>query len=248
MIWLRSALFNLSFFVTTGVMAVLALPALLLPRAVTLRVMRVYARMVTWQMALILRLRVRVLGMERMPPGAVIIASKHQSAFDTIFWLGQVPAACYVLKQELLRLPVWGWHARRAGMIGVDRKAGARALRDMVRQARLRAGEGRQLVIYPEGTRTAPGTCLPYQPGVAALAAATALPVVPVATNSGVFWGRRAFSKHPGVITVSILPPLPAGLPRAALMSQLERSIEAESGRLVREAQAGRPGAAPGPA
>jgi len=232
MSWLRSALFNAVFFATTAVMAVAALPLLAMPQRAVLGMMRLYARIVTWQMAVILGLRVRLLGAEHLPQGAAIIASKHQSAFDTIFWLGQLPAPCYVLKRELLAIPVWGWHARRAGMIAVDRKAGASALKGLMRDGQRRAHEGRQLVIYPEGTRTAPGTRLPYQPGVAALAAATGLPVVPVATDSGWFWGRRSFVKRPGVITVSVLPPLPAGLGRVALMGRLEAAIEAETARL----------------
>ncbi len=230
---LRSLLFNLVFFTTTAVMSVGSLPILLMPRRITLGMMRVYARMIELEMRWILGLRVQVLGAEHIPPGAVIIASKHQSAFDTIFWLGQLPATCYVLKRELLRIPIWGWHARRAQMIAVDRQDGARALRGLVREAQARAAEGRQLVIYPEGTRAAPGARLPYQPGVAALAASTQLPVIPVATNSGLFWGRRSFLKRPGVITVSILPPLPAGLGRAEFMAQLERAIEEETARLV---------------
>ena len=230
---LRSLLFNLVFFTTTAVMSVGSLPILLMPRRITLGMMRVYARMIELEMRWILGLRVQVLGAEHIPPGAVIIASKHQSAFDTIFWLGQLPATCYVLKKELLRIPIWGWHAQRAQMIAVDRQDGARALRGLVREAQARAAEGRQLVIYPEGTRAAPGVRLPYQPGVAALAGATQLPVIPVATNSGLFWGRRSFLKRPGVITVSILPPLPAGLGRAEFMAQLERAIEEETARLV---------------
>lgn len=230
---LRSLLFNLVFFTSTAGMAVVSLPILLMPRRITLLMMRVYSRMVALEMRWILGLRVQVLGAEHIPPGPVIIASKHQSAFDTIFWLGQLPGACYVLKKELLRIPIWGWHARRAQMIAVDRDDGARALRGMVREAQARVAEGRQLVIYPEGTRAAPGARLPYQPGVAALAAATHLPVIPVATNSGLFWGRRAFMKRPGVLTVSILPALPADLRRAEFMARLESAIEEETARLL---------------
>ncbi len=233
MIWLRSLLFNVVFFTSTGVMALVSIPLLALPRGATRWMMRGYAWMIRAEMAVVLGLRVRVLGAQNIPPGPVIIASKHQSAFDTIFWFSQLPATCYVMKRELLKIPVWGWHARRAQMIAVDREAGAPALRGMVREAQQRVAEGRQLVIYPEGTRSAPGERLPYHPGVAALASATRLPVVPVATNSGLFWGRRSFVKRPGVLTISVLPPLPVGLSRAALMAQLEAVIESESERLL---------------
>ncbi|MCS6891179.1 MAG: lysophospholipid acyltransferase family protein [Rhodovarius sp.] len=233
MILLRSVLFNLAFFGTTAAMALAALPALALPRRVIRRLLRLYAQIVLLLMRGILDLRVRLEGAEHIPAGPAIIASKHQSAFDTIFWLSALPDACYVLKRELLAIPVWGWHARRAGMIPVDRAGGGAALRRMVRIAAQRAAEGRSIIIYPEGTRTAPGSRLPYQPGVAALAAALRLPVVPVATNSGLFWGRRAFLKRPGTIVVRVLPPLPPGLPRDALIARLEEAIETASAALL---------------
>lgn len=237
MIFLRSLLFNISFFVTTGLLAILSIPLLVMPRKYTLLMMRFYAQIVRMQMQYIIDLKVQISGVGNIPSGPVIIASKHQSAFDTIFWLGQLPATCYVLKKELLSIPIWGWHARRAQMIGVDRKAGAQALRHLVKHSLLRAREGRQLVIYPEGTRVPPGQKMPYQPGVAAMAASTHLPVIPVATNSGLFWGRRSFVKQPGTLTVSVLPALPQGLGRLELLNQLERAIEAETTRLVVEAR-----------
>jgi 1-acyl-sn-glycerol-3-phosphate acyltransferase len=233
MILLRSLLFNIAFFGTTAGFSVLSLPILLMPRSVTRTMMHLYAGAVRAEMRWILGLHVRVEGAEHIPPGACLIASKHQSAYDTIFWLGQLPDTCYVMKRELLRIPLWGWYARHAGMIAVDRDGGGAALKGMVRTALLRAADGRHIVIYPEGTRTAPGTKLTYQPGVAALASSLRVPVVPVATNSGLFWGRRNFIKRPGTITVRVLPPLTPGLPRAALMAALEEAVERESNALL---------------
>lgn len=233
MILLRSLLFNIAFFGTTAGFAVFSVPILLLPRSATRRMTRLYARAVRAEMRLILGLHVRVEGAEHIPPGACIVASKHQSAYDTIFWFGQLPDVCYVMKRELMRIPVWSWYARRSGMIAVDRDGGGPALKAMVRTAMVRASEGRQIVIYPEGTRTAPGAPPDYHPGVAALASALRVPVVPVATNSGLFWGRRAFIKRPGTIVMRVLPPLPAGLPRAALMTALKEAVERESEALL---------------
>jgi 1-acyl-sn-glycerol-3-phosphate acyltransferase len=164
-----------------------------------------------------------------------VIAAKHQSAFDTVVWLHLLPDVAYVLKKELLSIPIYGWHVRKSEMIPVDRAGGGAALRTMLRGAQKALAEGRQVVIFPEGTRTAPGQRVPYQPGVVAIAAATAAPVIPVATDSGRVWGRRAFRKQPGVIRISVLEPLPHGLPRAQLLAALEAAIETETDRLFAE-------------
>lgn len=232
MTMLRSALFNLIFLGGTALVVLLGTPLLVLPPRVLIAYVRLWARGVIALLRILCGIRVSVTGLEHIPPGGAIIAAKHQSAFDTLVWLVLLPNCVYVLKKELLDIPVWGWLARRCGHVAVDRKAGAKALRGMVREAQARLAEGRPLVIFPEGTRTAPGERVPYQPGVAALASATHAPVVPVATDSGRCWGRRAFRKPPGVIHIAVLPPLPAGLPRTALMAALEAAIEDESARL----------------
>jgi 1-acyl-sn-glycerol-3-phosphate acyltransferase len=163
-----------------------------------------------------------VTGQEHLPvSGAALIAPMHQSAFDTVVWFLLVPQCTYVLKQELIRIPVFGRLALRLSMIPVDRAAGAGAMRDLIRRSVAAAAEGRQIVIFPEGTRMAPGAPFRLHPGVAAIATRTGLPVIPVATNSGHHWGRRAFVKRPGTIHVAILPPLPTGLKRDALMTRL---------------------------
>ncbi len=236
LVWVRSALFNLCFFGLTALIAVAALPLLLAPRRALVWMMRQWAWLVVGLLRVICGIRFRLVGQEHLPPRgeAALIAAKHQSAFDTIVWLGLVPDAAYVLKRELLRIPLYGQLAARARMIAVDRSAGASAMRHLLRAGRDAAEDGRQIVIFPEGTRVAPGDRVPYQPGIAALAAATGLPVIPAATDSGRCWGRRAFRKQPGVITLAILPPLPAGLRREALMTQLETKIESGTDRLLR--------------
>jgi 1-acyl-sn-glycerol-3-phosphate acyltransferase len=236
MTWLRSALFNLVFLGGT-VLAVLAGTLLLAaPAPVLVRFIRAWAGTMLAALRVICGIRLEVTGLEALPPGGCIIAAKHQSAFDTVVWLALLPAGrdpAYVLKQELADIPLWGRLAARCGHIAVDRAAGASALRAMVRAAQGALAAGRPVVIFPEGTRTAPGQRVPYQPGVAALAAATRAPVVPVATNSGLFWGRRAFHKRPGIIRIVILPALPDGMPRAALMAALEAAIEETSAQLA---------------
>ena len=236
MTWLRSALFNAFFFVFSATYAALLLPLLALPRRWLLQPIRFWAKLIIIMLRLLCGIRVRVTGREHLPAdgGAALIAAKHQSAFDTVVWLSLLPDPAYVLKRELLDIPVWGWLARGTGMIAVDRLAGSSAMRHLLRAGQAAALEGRQMVIFPEGTRVPPGERRPYQPGVAALAAATGLPVIPVATDSGLRWGRRAFHKRPGVITVAALPPLPTGLRRDVLLLRLEEAIEPATLRLLR--------------
>lgn len=231
--WLRALAFNLLFYGLTAVLMVAALPLLALPRRAMVPLLRFYA----WLMLAVLRLtcgiRLRVTGREHLPrAGAALIAAKHQSAFDTLVWLHLLPDACYVLKRELLLIPLWGWLARKARMIAVDRKGGQKAMRAMLQEAQAAVRAGRQIVIFPEGTRVAPGQRVPYQPGVVGLAQVLRLPVVPVATNSGLVWPRRSFRKSPGTVTVAVLPALPARTPREALLPLLEAAIEAETARL----------------
>lgn len=234
MVFLRSLLFNIAFFGFTAFVAVASLPLLAMPRHWHRAAMRLWALGVVVLLRRICGVALRVEGREHLPPGdaPALIASRHESAFDTLIWFTLVPDVLYVQKVELFRIPLYGWHARKAGMIGVDRKGGANTMRGMLREVQTAANSGRQIVIFPEGTRVAHGETLPFQPGIVALANATGLPVIPVATNSGRVWGRRAFTKHPGTITIRILPPLPAKQPKGALMPRLEAAILEEQARL----------------
>jgi 1-acyl-sn-glycerol-3-phosphate acyltransferase len=221
MTFVRSALFNLVFF---GLTFILTWPATLVrlvaPRHV-ISFIGFWARLLIVAARVICGIRLRVVGLENIPPGAALIASGHQSAFDTFVWFTLVPDCCYVLKRELTKIPLFGDLITTAGQIPVDREAGAAAIRTLLRGGTEALKQGRQVVIFPEGTRSEPGTVGTLQPGIAALAARTGLPVIPVATDSGLCWGRKAFIKRPGVITMVIGTPLPANLPRAALMSAL---------------------------
>lgn len=230
---LRSAVFNALFFVLTALCVSLGMLLLPFHRNVIRRYVQGWAHLMLWVLRVVCGIRVRVTGREHLPDGPAVIAAKHQSAFDTIIWLALLRDPVYVLKKELLRIPVWGTMARKYGAIAVDRSGGASALKQMVREATAAAAEGSQIIIFPEGTRTQPGQRVPYLPGVVALGAAVGRPILPVATDSGVFWGKRAFAKRPGVLTVAVLPPLPAGLPRAALLAEMQAVIETESERLL---------------
>lgn len=222
MIWLRSAVFNLWFFGLTLVLCLLWLPQSLFGERRALAYARVWARLVLGGLRVICGIRWEISGLDLLPhEGPALIASMHQSAFDAVVWALVAPRFAYVVKQELMRVPVLGSIMRRAGMIPVDRRGGPAALRALLRAAdRARAG-ARQVVIFPEGTRVQPGQRVALHPGVAALAGRLRVPVIPVVTNSGAHWGRRAFRKRPGVIRIALLPPLPVGLQRDELLARL---------------------------
>ncbi len=226
MILLRSALFNFYFFALTALLSVASIPfRVFAPRHVLL-IPKVWARWALAGLRVICGIRFEVLGAERLPrSGAALVASRHQSAFDTIVWLTLVPRCCYVVKRELARIPLFGGMMVPAGMIVIDRAAGAGAMRHLMRQAERAAREERQIVIFPEGTRADSGEMRKLQPGVAAMATRTRLPVIPVITDSGRFWGRRAFRKLPGTIRIALLEPIPPSAGRETLMRDLSAAL-----------------------
>ena len=231
MIVLRSALFNLYFFGVTLVLSLAGAPVALFAPHRVLGFTMFWGRLVVDGARIICGIRLEVSGREWLSlDGPALIASRHQSAYDTMVWLTLLPRCCYVLKQELARIPLFGLLTRKAGMIAVDRSAGAQSLRHLLREADRAVRQARQIVIFPEGTRGAPGQPLALQPGVAALAARTGLPVIPVLTDSGLCWGRRAFHKYPGVVHIQVLPPIAAGTPRETLMRQLDSIFRTEIG------------------
>ena len=229
---LRALLFNLVFFGSGAVFLSLSLPALLLPRQVTIGIGRLWFGFLLAALRVLCGLSHEIRGRENLPATPCIIAAKHQSAWDTFGFISFIDDGAYVIKRELIQIPVYGWLMSKAAMVPVDRTAGAKALRAMVKTARARLDEGRHIVIFPEGTRTAPGERRGYHPGVAALYSQLGVPVVPVALNSGLYWPRRAFLKRPGRIVVEILPPIPPGLARGTFMTRLQSTIEEASERL----------------
>ena len=235
MSWVRALAFNLAFFAWTAILGTVGLPFLFTPRAVTMRFGRFWAASVLALLRLIVGLDHEIRGLDRIPRGGCIIAMKHQSAWDTLILPVVLGDPAIVLKRELLLVPFFGWYAARAGSIAIDRKAGAGALRRMLLKARPVAAAGRPIVIFPEGTRVAPRERRSYHPGVAALYQALALPLVPAAVNSGLYWGRRSFVKRKGRIILEFLEPIPHGRTRPRLMAELERRIETATAALRRE-------------
>jgi 1-acyl-sn-glycerol-3-phosphate acyltransferase len=220
---LRSVIFNVVMF-TSG--AIFSLFGLVLNRVAPERMLGVavlWARLVIGALEVICGIRLRVIGAEHLPrAGAAVIAAQHQSAFDTLVWLTLLPRTAYVLKVELLKLPLMGKLLVPTGFIPVDRAGGARSLRQLVVDCRRAANADKQIVIFPEGTRVAPGERGELLPGVVAVAHSLNLPVIPVATDSGLYWGKQAFTKRPGVLTVRVFPPLPLSATRAEILQRLD--------------------------
>jgi len=237
---LRSAVFNALNILWSVAMHIICLPLLAGPPRWTYAAAKVWIDVTLWLLKHVVGLDCRVIGAENLPHGPAIFAAKHQSAWETLFLSRYLGFPAFILKKELLAIPLFGWFIRKAGMIAIDRKAGASAIRDMVRQAGTVFEQGRTVLIFPEGTRVSPGQKRPYHPGIAGLYSQLKVPVVPIALNSGLYWSRRAFVKRPGTITVEILPPIPPGLDRKVMMQELEARIETASNALARVAEAGR--------
>ncbi len=204
--YLRSALFNLLMLLTVLVFAPLALLTFPLPHPLRYRFISQWARLQTWLIGVLCGVRYRVEGREHLPKGPAIILAKHQSAWETIAFQKIFPIQTWVLKRELLLIPFFGWGLALMKPIAIDRGAGRKAVTQVIEQGQARLKEGIWIVVFPEGTRMAPGTTRRYGIGGAALAAESGYPVVPVAHNAGFFWPRRGFLKKPGTIHVVIGP------------------------------------------
>ena len=239
MVFFRSLLFNILFYGLTALMSILGLPLLALPQRLTMAYARLWARL----MFLLLRIagiRHRMEGPR--PSGAVIYAAKHQSAWETIALYAELGSPAPVLKKSLLFYPVIGLYFLKVPAVPIDRSTGIESLRRLSRRVARLAGEGHSILIFPQGTRVAPGVSKPYLPGTFAIYKASGLEVVPVALNSGVFWARESFTKAPGDIMVRLLPPIPPGLGRGEFMSRLEESVETASNELPGMAEAAKKG------
>lgn len=243
MILLRSALFNLYFFGLTFVLAVGGIYIRLFAPERTLDYAKFWVRLVLVGLRRLCGITVVLTGRHNLPgAGPALIASQHQSAFDTLIWMILLPRPAYVLKKELQRVPLFGPLTRLGGMIAIDRRAGPAALRGLLRETARAVADNRQIVIFPEGTRGRPGERRPLQPGIAAMAAQTGLPVVPVVTDSGLRWARQAFRKRSGPIHIAVLPPIPPGLERDELMRRLERAFRDGEAELECQPSRGVPG------
>jgi 1-acyl-sn-glycerol-3-phosphate acyltransferase len=223
MIPARSFLFDVFIVLLTTVMGVILLPALLDRRAARTAT-RIWAKIVLAGLALICGIRHRIYGAENIPPGRAIVASNHQSMWETIVLLAILPRPAIVFKRELERIPIYGWWARRTG-VPVDRNAGAKALRMLRRAAERHMARGDQIVVFPEGTRGPPGSLGPLQPGIAGMYLVADAPTTPVVHNSGEFWRHPSGLKEPGTISIRFLPAIPPHLPRRAFMPALDAAL-----------------------
>ena len=233
---ITSLLFVLWLYLWMAVLGILFLPALFLPRGVSIFGIRLYARTIGVGLRVFCGISTEIRGREHMPPGPVIYAGKHQCMYDVFipFLVAKDPAI--IMKKELLWYPFLGWYALKAAMIPIDRAGTTKTLKAMVAAAKDRAAHYRQIIIFPEGTRKAPGAPPDYHAaGLSALARAIEVPIVPVATNAGLCWPGRGFLRRPGKIVYQILPPIPAGLPRKELMARLEADLESATDALVKE-------------
>lgn len=198
-------------------------------------IVRAWAKILRIAMRSMVDIRFEIRGMENIPQEPCIFASKHQSAWDTFAFYLLLDDPSYVVKKELMNIPIWNWCARKAQVIPVDREGNISALRQLVIDVKDRLNKGSSVIIFPEGTRTKPGAKALYHPGIAALYMKINVPIIPVALNSGLFWSRHSMLKHPGTMVFEILPALPSGMKRKEFMTMLENRIETTTTNLIAE-------------
>ena len=238
MIIIRSVVFNVLFYLVLVPYLMVAMPTLLLPRWGIIRLAQHWGRVNLHLLRIVCGITVEWRGLEKIPAGACLVAAKHQSVWETFALLTLFPDPAYILKRELLWIPVFGLFLLKADMIAVDRSAGGRALIRMTRRAGEAVRRGRQLVIFPEGTRTAVGAPPRYKAGVGQVYVDSGVACLPVALNSGLFWPRRTFMRYPGTLVVEFLDLLPPGLSRDQFLTRAREVIEDASNRLVEAGRA----------
>jgi len=233
---LRSLLFTTIFYLNTAAFLLLGSPLLLGPRSWAMAALKLHARASLWWLKVIVGTRMEVRGLDKLPAPPFLIAAKHQSAWDTFALIPLFRDPALVMKAELMHIPFYGWFSRKFGMIPIRREAGPAAMREMLREARARAAAGREILVFPEGTRRPPGAAPAYKPGLALLYEGLGVPCVPLALNSGLFWPRRRLERHSGTIVVEILEPVAPGLKRSEFKATLVERIETACARLIAEA------------
>lgn len=236
----RSLLFNALFYLNVIVHMIVALPTFALPYRFLRPFIRSYSHTSLWLLRVVCGTKVEWRGTAKIPQGACIVACKHQSLWETFSLYAILDDPAYVLKRELMWIPLFGWYMARAGLIPIDRGAGVAALSRMTARARAALGRGRQVVIFPEGTRRAPGAAPTYKPGVAHLYSKAGVTCVPLALDSGLFWPRRSLLRFPGTVLVEVLDPIAPGLDSRAFLARLQTVLEDATARLVQESRAGR--------
>ena len=237
MLIVRSLLFNVLFYLNLAAHLIVAVPTLLLPRWGIIALARLWGRTTLWLLRVVCGIGVEWRGLEKIPRGALIVASKHQSVWETFALLQLFPDPTFIIKRELMWIPFFGWCTWRGGMIPVDRGAGKSVIPAMLVRARDALQEGRQIIIFPEGTRRAAGAEPRYKYGVAHLYGEGVAPCLPIALNSGLYWPRRRFLRRPGTVLVEILDSIAPGVDTDEFFIRLQRDIEAATTRLVAEGE-----------
>ena len=233
----RSFIFTLGFYIGTAVILLVGSPLLFGPRSWAMAGLAFHGHFVLYWMRLIIGTKIEVRGRENLPPNPVLLASKHQSAWETFAYPAILKDPALVLKEELLSIPIYGQFCKKFEMIPINRERASIALKEMIREALIRKYQKREIIIFPEGTRKNPGDPPDYKPGVIKLYEGLDLPCVPVALNSGVFWPRGDKRRFNGTIIIEFLPPIPPGVERKQFRHQLEHSIEEKCAELVSEGQ-----------
>ncbi len=235
---IRSFGFNIAFYLVLAIFLIGGLPVFLFPHKWAIGTLRLWAKTSLLLMRLVAGISIEVRGREHIVPGTLLVASKHQSLWETFALLTLFDDPAIVLKKELTFIPLFGWFALKFKMVTVDRNARSSALKRLLQQAKRARDKHRQIIIFPEGTRKAPDAQADYKSGVAALYKSLDISCLPIALNSGLYWPRRSFWRHPGTIIIEILPPIAAGKTRGAFMAELETTIEDATARLVAEGRA----------
>ena len=238
LIIVRSVVFNVLFYLNTMIYLVIALPTFFLPYRAIIAVARAWGRTNLVLLRVVAGITCEVRGADKIPRGPVIVAAKHQSAWETFALLPLFDNPVFIVKRELQWIPIFGWLMIKGRMVPVDRSAGSQAIPAMTERARAELAQGRQLIIFPEGTRRPAGAEPRYKFGVAHLYAAEGVPCVPVALNSGLFWPRRSIRRLPGTVVVEILDPIAPGLDKDAFFKRLQDDIETATARLIAQAKA----------
>lgn len=235
---LRSLVFQVLFYLSNAIQMIFWTPVVFfLPRSLAWRIVRLWAKSHLWLQAVIIGSRYEFRGVENIPAGRpFIVASKHQSNWETYTTLLFLEDPSFILKRELMRIPLFGWYTVKMKVVPVDRGKRGEALASMTRNARIQYHENRQIIIYPEGTRTRPGAPPAYKFGIVHLYDELKATILPVAVNSGIFWPKGSFLVYPGKIVLEFLPPIEPGLSREEFAGELIERIETATARLIAEA------------
>lgn len=231
----RSIVFNVVFYLNTLAYLAIALPTFFMSYKSVLAVAKAWGRANLFLLRVFVGIDVEFRGLEKIPRGPLIVAAKHQSAWETFALVTLFDNPLFILKRELLWIPIFGWLLAKARMVPVDRRAAAQAIRRMTARAIHELQQGRQLIIFPEGTRRPPGAEPDYKSGVVHLYREADVTCLPVALNSGLFWPRRSIRRVPGTIIVQILDPIPPGMDKDAFAERLQHDIEIATARLIEE-------------